>query len=130
MQKFSEFIKAEKLKSEKNKIDESAKAFNEAYEAKLKELGVASPTELNEEQRNEFFEYLKTLSVDKKSLNEKEVKNEKDFTQYATDVLKKAHGEDFDQKIADKVINDLIKDKKDEEDWGTVIGRLTSGFGG
>lgn len=129
MQKFSDFIKEQKLINAKKEIDEKAKAFNESYEAKLKELGVTSPTELNESQRDEFFEYLKTLKTDSKAVNEKEIKNEKDFTAYAEDILKKAHGEDYDQKIADKVISDLIKDKKDEEDWGTVIGRLTSGFG-
>ena len=129
MQKFSDFIKAQKLINAKKEIDEKAKAFNESYEAKLKELGVTSPAELNESQRDEFFEYLKTLKTDSKAVNEKEIKNEKDFTAYAEDILKKAHGEDYDQKIADKVISDLIKDKKDDEDWGTVIGRLTSGFG-
>lgn len=129
MQKFSDFIKAQNLVKSKKEIDEKAKAFNESYEAKLKEFGVTSPTELNEDQKNEFFEYLKTLKTDNKSVNEKEIKNEKDFTAYAEEVLKQAHGEDFDQKIADKVISDLIKDKKEDEDWGSVIGRLTSGFG-
>lgn len=129
MQKFSDFIKAQKLVNSKKEVDERAKAFNESYEAKLKELGVTSPLELNEGQQNEFFEYLKTLNTDKKSVNEKEIKNEKDFTTYAEEILKQAHPDDYDEKIANKVISDLIKDKKEDEDWGSVIGRLTSGFG-
>lgn len=129
MQKFSDFIKAQNLVKSKKEIDEKTKAFNESYEDKLKEFGVTSPIELNESQKDEFFEYLKTLKIDSTSVNEKEIKNEKDFTAYAEEVLKHAHGEDFDQKIADKVISDLIKDKKEDEDWGSIIGRLTSGFG-
>lgn len=129
MQKFSDFIKSQKLLNSKKAVDEKSKAFNESYEAKLKEYGVTSPIELSESQKNEFFEYLKSLKTDSKSVNEKEIKNEKDFTSYAEQVLKQAHGDDYDEKIANKVISDLIKDKKEDEDWGSVIGRLTSGFG-
>lgn len=128
MQKFSDFIKAQNLVKSKKEIDEKAKVFNESYEAKLKELGVTSPAELDDSQKNEFFEYLKTLNIDNTVINEKEIKNEKDFTAYAEEVLKQAHGKNYDQKIADKVISDLIKNKKDD-DWGSVIGRLTSGLG-
>ena len=130
MQKFSDFIKAQKLVNSKKEINEKGNSFNELYEAKLKEYGVTSPIELNETQKNEFFDYLKTLNVDKKSVNEAEIKDEKGFRDYAETILKKAHGDDYDEKIGEKVISDLIKDKKDDEDWGTVIGRLTSGFGG
>lgn len=59
---------------------------------------------------------------------EEEVTDEKSFRAYATEVLKKAHPKDFDEKIANKVIDDLASKVKDG-DWGAAIGRLTSGLG-
>jgi hypothetical protein len=130
MQKFSEFLVEHKALVEAKKKEESAHKFNELYEAKLKEFGVDSPVELNEEQSKEFFEYLKTLknSTSKMPVNEKDITDEKTFREYALEVLKKAHPDDFDQKIADKVINDIASKVKDG-DWGAAVGRLTSGLG-
>ncbi len=130
MQKFSEFVNEHKSQLEQSKKAEAASKFNELYEAKLKELGVDSPVELNEEQSKEFYEYLKTLksSASKMPINEKDIKDEKSFREYALEVLKKAHPKDFDQKIADKVINDIAAEVKDG-DWGAAIGKLTSGLG-
>lgn len=130
MQKFSEFIKVnKKLKNESIK-EAAAAEFNRAYEAKLQEFGVKSPIELNEKQSEEFFEYLQTLkkSTSKMPVNEADIKDEKSFREYANEVLKKAHGDDFDQKIADKVINGIIS-KVEGDDWGSAVGRLTSGLG-
>ena len=60
-----------------------------------------------------------------------EVKDEKSFREYAESVLRKAHPKDYDEKIADKLIGDLVADvkKKGDDDWGAAIGRLTSGLG-
>jgi len=42
--------------------------------------------------------------------------------------LKKAHGDDYDQDKADKLINALLKRKKDEKlSWGQLIGILRKG---
>jgi hypothetical protein len=130
MQKFTEFLVEHKASLENKKKAEDAHRFNELYEAKLKEFGVDSPVELNEEQSKEFFEYLKDLknSASKMPVNEKDVTDEKSFREYALEVLKKAHPDDFDQKIADKVISDLAAKVKDD-DWGAAVGRLTSGLG-
>lgn len=130
MQKFSDFIKAQKkLKTESIK-EAAAVEFNKAYETKLQEFGVKSPVELNEKQSEEFFEYLQTLkkSTSKMPVNEADIKDEKSFREYANTVLKKAHGDDFDQKIADKVIDGIIS-KVEGDDWGAAVGRLTSGLG-
>ena len=83
-----------------------------------------------------MFEYLKNLKEEIKSDAKKadkveeadEVTDEKSFREYATSVLQKAHPKDFDQKIADKVINDLSAEVKDG-DWGAAVGKLTSGLG-
>ena len=128
MKKFSEFVNEHKASIESKKKAENALKFNELYEAKLKEYGASSPLELNEEQSKEFYEYLQTLGKEKAPINEADVKDEKSFREYAIAVLKKAHPKDFDQKIADKVIDDIASEVKDN-DWGAAIGKLTSGLG-
>ena len=65
----------------------------------------------------------------KKKAGQDEVTDEKSFREYAEGVLKKAHGDKYDEKISNKVINGLI-DKTKDGDWGAAIGRLTSGLGG
>jgi hypothetical protein len=57
-----------------------------------------------------------------------EIKNDKEFEEYAEAALKKAHPKDFDEKIAKKVIDGLKK--KHDGDYGAMVGALTSGFGG
>lgn len=136
MQKFTEFVKEHKAVLEAKSNEEKATKFNELYEAKLKEMGAKSPLDLSEEDSKIFFEYLKNLKEELKVSDKKsskveeaeEIKDEKAFREYALNVLKQAHPDDFDQKIADKVINDLASKVKDN-DWGAAVGRLTSGLG-
>ncbi len=56
-----------------------------------------------------------------------EIKNDAEFDAYADEVLKKAHPDDFDEKIAKKIKDGLKKKYKD--DYGAAVGALTSGFG-
>jgi hypothetical protein len=136
MQKFSEFVNEQKAILESKAHEDKAAKFTELYEAKLKEMGEKSPLDLSEEDSKVFFEYLKNLKEEIKADEKKadkveeadEVTDEKSFREYATSVLKKAHPKDFDQKIADKVINDLAAEVKDG-DWGAAVGKLTSGLG-
>ena len=136
MQKFTEFVKEQKSINESKAHEDKAAKFTELYEAKLKEMGAKSPLDLSEEDSKVFFEYLKNLKEEIKSDAKKsdkveeadEVTDEKSFREYATSVLKKAHPKDFDQKIADKVIDDLSSEVKDN-DWGAAVGKLTSGLG-
>ena len=131
MQKFSEFVNEHKASIAAKAKAEAASKFNELYEAKLKEFGAESPIDLNEEQSKEFYEYLKTLNSAKMPVNEADVKDEKSFREYAESVLRKAHPKDYDEKIANKVMDDIIADvkKSDDQDWGAAVGRLTSGLG-
>ena len=39
-------------------------------------------------------------------------------------ILKKMHGDDFDEKKAKETIDGMIADKKDDEDWGVLVGKL------
>jgi hypothetical protein len=129
MQKFSEFVNEQKLQKVAKTKEDQAHKFNELYENKLKQFGVTSPIELNEEQSAEFFDYIKSISVvNEAKVNEADIKNEKDFKEYAEALLKKAHGDKFDQKIADKVISGISKDVKGD-DWGAAVGKITSGLG-
>jgi hypothetical protein len=50
-----------------------------------------------------------------------------EFKEYAKVVLKEAHGDDYDESIADKTISGLL-DKYDNN-YGAMVGALTSGFG-
>lgn len=56
---------------------------------------------------------------------EEEINSEKEFRQYANVLLKKAHGEDFDEDKATELIDGLVKEiiKKDHK-WGEAIGIL------
>jgi len=58
-------------------------------------------------------------------LKEADIKTDADFEEYANAVLMKAHPDDFDEKVANKVIADLKKKYKD--DYGAMIGALSSG---
>jgi hypothetical protein len=68
------------------------------------------------------------VSVEESKIEEAEIKSEKEFDDYADEVLKKAHPDDFDEAIAKKVKDGLKKKYKD--DYGAMVGALTSGFGG
>jgi hypothetical protein len=60
-------------------------------------------------------------------MNEKEITSDDEFKEYATEVLKSAHGDDFDEAKADEVINGL-KDKY-KGDYGAMVGALQSSMG-
>jgi len=56
----------------------------------------------------------------------KKIESDADFKKWAETVLKNAHGDKFDQKIADKMIADLSK--KYKNNYGAMIGALSSGL--
>lgn len=60
------------------------------------------------------------------SMNEAEINTEADFKEYAEKVLKKAHGNDYDESKAQKTIDGILK--KSQGDFGAAIGMLTSGL--
>lgn len=138
MQKFTDFIKDNETVVESLNKASREKEFETLLESKLKEFGANSILDLDENNLEIFNEYVKTIKEDltkkgsklesKKVNEEDKVTDEKTFREYALEVLKTAHKDDFDQKIADKVINDLAKEVKDN-DWGAAVGRLTSGLG-
>ena len=52
------------------------------------------------------------------------IKSKEDFRDYAMKILKKQHPDNFDEEIANKVIDGLAKDAEKSGDWGSAIGRL------
>jgi len=61
------------------------------------------------------------------AIEEAEINNEEEFRAYAEEVLKKAHGEDYDEAKAKETIDGILA--KADGDFGAAIGMLTSGLG-
>ena len=57
-------------------------------------------------------------------LNEADVKNAKDFEEYAMAILKKQHGDDFDEAKAKKTVSGLTAAAEKDGDWGAAVGKL------
>jgi hypothetical protein len=60
-------------------------------------------------------------------MSEAEINSEEEFTEYATEVLKKAFGAEYDEAKAKETIDGILA--KAEGDFGAAIGMLTSGLG-
>lgn len=50
-----------------------------------------------------------------------------DFRDYAHNIMKQAHGDEYSEETTNKVVDDLLNDNPNA-DYGELIGRLTSGF--
>ena len=73
------------------------------------------------------FEELKNWwesNVAESVVNEAEVKSDDEFKEYATAVLKKAFGDEYDEAKAGEVIDGILK--KCGDDYGACVGTLTS----
>ena len=60
-------------------------------------------------------------------VTEAEIKSDDEFKEYATTVLQKAFGEDYDEAKAEKVVSGILS--KSDGDYGTAVGMLTSSLG-
>ena len=124
---FSQRVKSEtqaKLSEEKSQAQKTTAA---AFESLLKKFNVSSPSELSEDKKEAFIsELFGNSTVTESVVNEAEVKSDEEFKEYANEVLKKAHGDDFDQAKADKAIEGILK--KAGNDYGAAVGMLTSGL--
>ena len=120
-QVFFEYLKSLK-EAELTKAD-----VKKAVKAETK--GLEKKVDAAEKKADAAEDTAKDAEKDAKKAGQDEVTDEKSFKEYATNLLKTAHPKDFDQKIADKVINGIVSKVKDNN-WGEAIGRLTSGLGG
>ena len=60
-------------------------------------------------------------------VNEKEIKSAEEFKEYAMELLKSAHGDDFDEAKAEEVVKGL--EDKYKDDFGAMVGALQSSMG-
>jgi hypothetical protein len=108
--------------------EEYAKHFRET----LKGMNVSSLKELDKTGKSEFFKKIKegwvrgtgkkSAEVSEAVINEADIKDAEAFKKWAEAKLKKQHGDKFDQKKADEVIDGLIKDC--DGNWGEAVCKL------
>jgi hypothetical protein len=74
----------------------------------------------------ELMEYIKItkFKLNESAIFEAEVKNAKDFEEYAMAILKKQHGDDFDEAKAKKTVSGLTAAAEKDGDWGAAVGKL------
>lgn len=104
-------------------------------EAKMKKEDEEDDTEEDEDTDAEIDAKLGPKDEDeaedeedmKESIKEDEVNSDDEFTEYAEKILKKAHGDDYDEDKASDTIKGILK--KADGDYGEAIGMLTSGLG-
>jgi len=66
-------------------------------------------------------------TVEEAKVSEKEIKSDAEFEEYATEILKSAHGDKFDEAKAKEVIDGLKS--KYSGDYGAMVGALQSSMG-
>lgn len=124
LEKFNSYVKSIKEDLSKEDVKKLVKSETKDLEKKVKDA-----EKIAKEAEKEAESATKDAEKAKKKAGQDEVTDEKSFREYAENVLKKAHGDDYDEKIGNKVIDGIISKTKDD-DWGSAIGRLTSGLGG
>ena len=70
-------------------------------------------------------------NVNEQNINEGEIKDEKEFREYAQAKLKEAFGDDYDETKANEMVDGILEDNKelvDKGDWGALVGVLNKGM--
>ena len=61
---------------------------------------------------------------------DKTISSKEDFSEYVKTVLKNAHGDKYDEGVANKIVEDLVAEVESGDlDWGGAIGKVTSSLG-
>jgi hypothetical protein len=66
------------------------------------------------------------ISESVEPITEAKITSDEDFIKYGETVLKKAHGDNYDQAKADKTLKGILKDA--DGDYGAAVGALTNGL--
>jgi len=66
--------------------------------------------------------------VNEGSINEADIKDDEGFKEYAKEILKKAHADNYDEAKAEETIKGLLA-KKEGDDYGKLVGMLQSSLG-
>jgi len=122
-------IKEAKKVSEEEDDEEKAAHYKDAAKDDYAQIAKLKKDAHDDKESEDHYEDEedKNESVDEAKIDEKDIKSDADFDKYADEVLKKAHPDDFDEATAKKVKDGLKKKYKD--DYGAMVGALTSGFG-
>lgn len=60
---------------------------------------------------------------------EETIKSKEDFKEYAEKKFKEVYGDKLDEDEMKKVIDGIISEQGDDEDWGKAVGKLNKSFG-
>lgn len=75
---------------------------------------------------------LRVFSTNKRKsfrlFSDNKISSDEEFRDYAHNVMKQAHKDNYSEETTNKVVDDLLKNNPDA-DYGELVGRLTSGFG-
>lgn len=97
----------------------------EKYFSLLEEYGVTSALDLDDEKFEEF--HTKLAEAMSLVFEESKIEDEDSFREYATKMLKKAHGDDYDADKAKETIDGIVKDV--DGDWDKAVGKIQSSMG-
>jgi hypothetical protein len=136
MKKLSKWAPLLKEQEEKE-LSNLQKSWRDYFKSKLDKFGANSPADLSEEDKKNFFNELKkdwergegpkSNGVRESRMYEEKISTDEEFKEYAQTVLKKAFGNEYDSKKANKTIQDILDTVNG--DYGAAIGILTSGLG-
>lgn len=59
---------------------------------------------------------------------ENEIKNAEEFKEYAKKKFQEVYGDSLDEDEMNKIIDGIIADQGDDEDWGKAVGKLNEAF--
>ncbi len=125
---FSQHVKSQSESKMNEEKTMKQKAMASAFESLLSKFGVASPSEITEENKENFISELFNLQAgtNEATVNEADIKSDDEFREYVNTILKQQHPDDFDEAKAKEVADGLLAKKKGD-DYGALIGMLNKG---
>jgi hypothetical protein len=125
---FSQHVKSQSESKMNEEKTMKQKAMASAFESLLSKFGVASPSEITEENKENFISELFNLQAgtNEAAVNEADIKSDDEFREYVNTILKQQHPDDFDEAKAKEVADGLLAKKKGD-DYGALVGMLKKG---
>ncbi len=125
---FSQHVKSQSESKMNEEKTMKQKAMASAFESLLSKFGVTSPSEITEENKENFISELFNLQAgtNEATVNEADIKSDDEFREYVNTILKQQHPDDFDEAKAKEVADGLLAKKKGD-DYGSLIGMLNKG---
>lgn len=109
-------IRLADVKAMEREVVSESSAFKKFMKARLDELANGA---IDSDAMLDFFAESELL-WEEEQLKEADIKSDDDFKEYATNLLKKAHGDDFDEAKANETIEGILKDT--DGDYGAAVG--------